>query len=73
MTSVRPPFNNGIDDRKEVQMLFAKLRDSLPKLQKLLEECSDHWGYEDPIYRFYHQSFKVYWLQQTTTRIVEAL
>jgi hypothetical protein len=31
------------------------------------------WCYEDPIYRFYHQSFKVYDLQQITEEIVRAL
>jgi hypothetical protein len=38
-----------------------------------LEECSSHWGFEDPVYRFYHQSFKVYGLQEQTGRIVRAL
>src|SRR5689334_7243285 len=35
-------------------------------------ECDGEWGYEDPIYRFYHQSFKVYALGNTTKRIVSA-
>jgi len=30
-------------------------------------------GYEDPLYQFYHQSFKVYTLQTATTKMVEAL
>lgn len=30
-------------------------------------------GYEDPIYRFYHQSWKVYELQRTTAGIVSRL
>jgi hypothetical protein len=29
--------------------------------------------YEDLVYRFYHQSFKVYYLQEHTKAIVEAL
>src|SRR4051812_1087338 len=29
--------------------------------------------YEDLVYRFYHQSFKVYWFQRSTTLIVAAL
>jgi hypothetical protein len=61
------------DERPEAQALLANLKASLPKLEKLLDECSDHWGYEDPIYRFYHQSFKVYALGHTTKRIVSAL
>lgn len=62
-----------VDDRPEVQTLFANLKTSIPTLQKLLDECTSHWGYEDPIYRFYHQSFKVYALQETTMQIVTAL
>ena len=26
----------------------------LPQLKELLAAVSSHWGYEDPIYRFYH-------------------
>ena len=65
--------DRSIDDRPEVQALLANLKSSLPALQRLLAECSDHWGYEDGIYRFYHQSFKVYGLQDSTHAIVAAL
>ena len=53
--------------------LLRNLRSREPELTALLEECSSHWGFEDPIYRFYHQSFKVYALQGQTSRIVSAL
>ncbi|MFN9249300.1 MAG: hypothetical protein ACK6DS_19760, partial [Planctomycetota bacterium] len=43
------------------------------ELQELWNSVNDHWGYEDAIYRFYSQSFKVYSLQKTTIRIVELL
>jgi hypothetical protein len=46
---------------------------ALPDLKALLEKCSSHWGYEDPVYRFYHHSVKVFHLQATTTEIVTAL
>jgi hypothetical protein len=62
-----------IDSRPEVKNLFTNLKNALPQLQQLLEECSSHWGYEDPVYRFYHQSFKVFDLQLSTARIIEAL
>lgn len=62
-----------IDDRSEVQALFKNLQTQLPELENLLVQCSNHWGYEDPIYRFYHHSFKVYGLQDHTTKIVQAL
>ena len=42
-------------------------------LRRLLDASSDHWGFEDPVYRFYHQSFKVFWLQQQTDAIVRQL
>ncbi len=66
-------ISSEVDEREEVQRLFANLKRSLPALQQLLEACSHHWGYEDPVYRLYHQSFKVYALQQTTARIVAML
>lgn len=54
-------------------LLLANLRDRAADLDVLLESCSDHWGYEDPVYRFYHQSFKVYGLQERTREIVRVL
>lgn len=53
--------------------MLRNLRRDRSELEKLLQGCSDHWGYEDPLYRFYHQSFKVYWLQQQTKSIVDRL
>jgi hypothetical protein len=62
-----------VDDRQEVRRLLENLKASMPGLESLLEQCSSHWGYEDPVYRFYHQSFKVYRLQESTQAIVAAL
>ena len=53
--------------------LRASLQAKRDELGHLLKSVSDHWGYEDPIYRFYHQSFKVYSLAESTTTIVKAL
>ena len=53
--------------------LLANVRAKLPELVKLLDEINSHWVYEDLVYRFYHQSFKVYFIQGETKRIVEAL
>jgi hypothetical protein len=61
------------DDRPEVKALLQNLKRSLPDLEELLASCGDHWGYEDPVYRFYHQSFKVYALQESTRRIADKL
>ena len=58
----------------EEKRLLKTAKRRLPKLKALLAEVSDHWGYEDGIYRFYHHSFKVYYrLQPATLKIVEAL
>jgi len=53
--------------------LRTNLREKSHELQELWNSVNDHWGYEDAIYRFYSQSFKVYSLQKTTIRIVELL
>src|SRR5438876_9969678 len=50
-----------------------RIKAALIDLEALLEECDGDWVYEDYVYRFYHQSFKVYLLQESTLRIVEKL
>ncbi len=58
---------------EETSKLLSAAKRRLPELKALLSFASDHWHYEDPIYRFYHQSFKVYRLPTTTLRIVAEL
>jgi hypothetical protein len=53
--------------------LLGAIQRGLPQLLALLDEASGHWQYEDGLYRLYHQSFKVYGLQDSTLRVVEAL
>ncbi len=67
------PHGNDADERPKVKQLFSNLKRELPALEGLLTQCNEHWAYEDPIYRFYHQSFKVFYLQSTTEKVVEAL
>ncbi len=55
------------------EALLQSLRRDRGDLEILLSRCSDHWVYEDSVYRFYHQSFKVYGLQGTTQAIVQRL
>lgn len=59
--------------RVEAASLLARLHACLPELESILASCNDHWGSEDGIYRFYHQSFKVFRLQDLTLRCVGAL
>ncbi len=53
--------------------LLAGLRRDRRELDDLLGRCSGPWGYEDGMYRFYHQSWKVYGLQAATQAIVDRL
>jgi hypothetical protein len=59
--------------RQEETKLLAAIKDALPRLEQLWQQSNSHWGYEDPVYRFYHQSFKVFGLQSQTAEIVSAL
>jgi len=56
-----------------IAKLLQNIKAQLPQLEKLLAETEDHWGMEDGVYRFYHQSFKVYYLQNFTEAICKAL
>ncbi|MEZ6131799.1 MAG: hypothetical protein R3C59_24330 [Planctomycetaceae bacterium] len=55
------------------QQLIASIATARDDLFGLRDEIQGHWGYEDGLYRFYHQSFKVFFLQMLTDRIVAAL
>lgn len=57
----------------EERKLLAASKQRLPELKALLAFASDHWHYEDPVYRFYHHSLKVYRAETTTLKIVGAL
>jgi hypothetical protein len=54
-------------------LLLQRLKDNKSQLQQMFEEMSGHWGYEDPFYRYYHGSFKVYGVQSTTEKAVKLL
>lgn len=62
--------------KKEEQavLLLKNIKERLPELEKLLAASEDHWALEDGVYRFYHQSFKVYnRLQPHIIEITDAL
>jgi len=61
-----------IDHDAEVALL-DNLRSRRGELTALFDKFSSHWEFEDPVYRFYHQSFKVYALQAETLHIVRVL
>lgn len=64
-----------IEKRDELtRILGVNIKTKLPELKKLLRTCNSDLGGVDGVYRFYHQSFKVfYYLQPLTLKIVEAL
>lgn len=58
--------------RADMARLLENIKARTPELEELLrKQNSRRW--EDLFYRFYHQSFKVYWLQEDTERIVAML
>jgi hypothetical protein len=61
------------DSLQKDNELLANIQARSSELAELLDEVSSHSVYEDLVYRFYHQSFKVYWLQTETERIVTVL
>jgi hypothetical protein len=63
-----------VDPRLRLEnLLLENMRQRAVQLRELLDSVNDRWVYEDRIYRFYHQSLKVYDLQEVTARIVAAL
>jgi hypothetical protein len=66
-------FRSVEGERPAEAVLLSNLRIYKTDIEELLARSNDHWGYEDPIYRFYHQSFKVFSLQEQTKAIVKLL
>lgn len=59
--------------RTEEVRLLAAIKDALPRLEQMWQQVDSHWGDEDPVYRFYHLSFKVCQFQPVIGEIVQAL
>jgi hypothetical protein len=72
--SEQATMSRSMQQRREEEIkLLSAIKVALPRLETLWKQANSHWGYEDPVYRFYHGSFKVYHLQGQTTEIVTAL
>jgi hypothetical protein len=64
-------YKEGEDRRPESKKLLETIKAKLPEIKELLESVNDDmWGMEDMIYRFYHQSFKVFRIQEYTKKMV---
>jgi len=58
---------------KRNQELLTNIQNRLSDLDNLWDDINSHWNYEDSIYRFYHYSAKVYYIQNLTIKIVDVL
>lgn len=61
------------DSTPGVQALFSVIKARLPELEALLEEIKGGDEYGDTVYRFYHQSYKVYRAQEHTIQVTALL
>jgi hypothetical protein len=62
------------EKRQQLELLLLeRLKQRKADLEKMLDVMSDHWTYEDHFYRYYHNSFKVYHTQDTTSQAVKLL
>ena len=64
---------NQTEKRGLEHLLLQRIKEHKSELDSMLRRMSEHWTYEDPVYRFYHQSFKVYGIQQSTKQAVDLL
>lgn len=55
------------------QQLLDNIKKNYSKLEKLLADITGSDVYEDAVYRFYHGSYKVYYVQGATEKIVNTL
>jgi len=53
--------------------LLGNIKQRMPELEELLAKAGSDWEYEDPVYRYYHHSFKVYRIQDLTSHICQLL
>jgi len=69
-----PAVIASLDERRAREAALLKnIKRDLAALTRLSEKAESHWGSEDLVYRFYHQSFKVFAIQSLTATIVDAL
>jgi hypothetical protein len=54
-------------------VLREQLSTRKAKILEIASAINADWIYEDLIYRFYHGSFKVFWIQESTVRMVAFL
>lgn len=61
-------------EKEHIHDIFLKkVKENLIELEEILTEVNGHWQYEDLIYRFYHCSYKVFWIQNETQKMLDVL
>ena len=66
-------YNQSVRSSRPDAELLRAIRRKAARLRRLFARASDRMGFEDPVYRFYHHSFKVFGLQSLTQEIVREL
>ena len=61
------------EQNRLTRLLLPRLKGRKPQLEQMLADMSGQWTYEDQFYRYYHGSFKVYRVQNTTEKAVALL
>src|SRR5437016_4636928 len=70
---IDPKMFPTLEEKQHLErVLLANLKQEQSELQSLLNRVNDFWCYEDGVYRFYHQSFKVFDLQHATKEMADA-
>ena len=72
-TNLQKALDNIKKKYKKHDVVLRNLKKQMPKLESILKQVEDHWGYEDKVYRYYHGSFKLYYLQDLTLSIWKVL
>jgi hypothetical protein len=71
MLTQHPYIKESLEEKLRLSdVLLQNIKQQMPRLQELLKNTASGYNYEDMVYRFYHQSYKVYRLQKSTESIV---
>jgi hypothetical protein len=60
-------------EQETTDKLLMTIKSRMAELEELDVQVNGHWGGEDLVYRYYHHSFKVFYIQGLTQSIVTML
>jgi hypothetical protein len=58
---------------ERIDALLSRIKARLPEIDAWLTESADEWCEEDGVYRFYHQSMKVFYLQEMVRKALKLI